>query len=143
MDNEEMNFELNLLPVISLLAVCISFLLLTAVWVNIGTLDIKQAIGESAELAKETPTLRIEVTSKGKIVANIKNLKSKIKNLQVGTSDKDFENFNAFIIDVREKHPELVTATVVPSQATKYQSLIKVFETLKTNQIKDIGVSPI
>ncbi|NJN23297.1 MAG: hypothetical protein HC810_01375 [Acaryochloridaceae cyanobacterium RL_2_7] len=42
MESKETNFELNLLPVISLLAVCISFLLLTAVWLPIGTLDIKQ-----------------------------------------------------------------------------------------------------
>ena len=50
--NKDVNFEINLLPVISLLAVCISFLLLTTVWIHIGTLDVKQALGEATEQEK-------------------------------------------------------------------------------------------
>ena len=42
-----LNAELNLVPFIDLLSMCICFLLMTAVWVQIGVLDVKQGIGTS------------------------------------------------------------------------------------------------
>jgi len=39
-----MNFELNLVPFIDLLSVCITFLLATAVWTQIVSLQVDQAI---------------------------------------------------------------------------------------------------
>src|SRR5215210_5003774 len=39
-----MNFELNLVPFIDLLSVCITFLLATAVWAQVMSLQVDQAI---------------------------------------------------------------------------------------------------
>ena len=143
MQHDDSNFEINLLPVISLLAVLISFLLINAIWVNVGSLDIRQAIGESAEKAKDTPTLHIQVTPKGDLSVTVKNLKSRFKNIKVSGGKKDFKTLPGFLEKVKKTHPELVTATVVPHETTKYQDLIQVFENLKKSEIKDIGVSPI
>lgn len=143
MEHEDANFELNLLPIISLLAVCISFLLLTAIWVNIGTLDIKQAMGESSEKPVETPKLQIKVNAKGFFVLDILNLKSKFKGIVIKKVDSDLSAIADLIERVKTAHPEVTTAMVIPNKNTKYQSLIRVFEHLKSNEIKDIGVSPI
>lgn len=48
MKNKSANFDLNLLPIISLLAVLISFLLLTTTWVHISSLNVKQSIGDQS-----------------------------------------------------------------------------------------------
>ena len=143
MNKNEVNFELNLLPVISLLAVCISFLLLTAIWVNVGTLDIRQAVGEQAEKEKDAPTLWVEVSSKGGVIMTVKNLKTKFRNIKGSAEDIKSEELAALMTKAKEDHPELETAMVIPSQGTAYQHLIKVFESLKAAEIKDIGVSPI
>ena len=44
-----LNPEVNLVPFIDLLSVCICFLLISAVWLNVGSLQVKQALGTAAE----------------------------------------------------------------------------------------------
>jgi biopolymer transport protein TolR len=50
-----MNFELNLVPFIDLLSVCITFLLATAVWAQIYSLQVDQAISDPNATPPETP----------------------------------------------------------------------------------------
>src|ERR1035437_3090059 len=40
--------EINLVPFIDLLSMCICFLLMTAVWMEIGAVNIKQLVGTEA-----------------------------------------------------------------------------------------------
>ena len=42
---KELDSELNLISFVSLLSVLICSLLLTAIWVHIGSMDVKQAVG--------------------------------------------------------------------------------------------------
>lgn len=143
MQHNDSNFEVNLLPVISLLAVLIAFLLVNAIWVDLGVLSIKQAIGEKAEVAKETATLDVVITSSGDLSLSVKNEKSWVKSIRVKSRKGKYSNLPKLLKKVRDSHPELKTATVVPNETSKYQSLIKVFEELKSHDIKNIGVSPI
>jgi len=143
MEHQDSNFEVNLLPVISLLAVLIAFLLVNAIWVDLGVLGIKQSIGESSEKSKDTVTLNVAMTKKGDLSLSVKNEKSWIKNIRVASRDGKYSGLPKMLEKVRKTHPELVTATVVPTENSKYQSLIKIFEELKAHEIKDVGVSPI
>jgi len=45
---EKPSTEIDLVAFISLLSVCICFLLLTTIWVQIGSMNVKQAIGGQA-----------------------------------------------------------------------------------------------
>jgi len=47
--------EINLIAFISLLSVLICSLLLTAVWIQIGSLNIKQAVGGQARAGQKNP----------------------------------------------------------------------------------------
>ncbi len=71
--NKHLDFEINLIPCIDLLSVCICFLLLTAVWLQVGSLNVKQAIGgqSSAETEKKSQ-LWVTMLDKGELVFNIK-----------------------------------------------------------------------
>ncbi len=44
-NGQDLDFQLDLTPFISLLSVCICFLLLTVAWFQIGALTVKQALG--------------------------------------------------------------------------------------------------
>ena len=71
---KHLDFEINLIPFIDLLSACICFLLLTAVWVQVGTLDVKQAVG--GQPASETPkkrTLWVNMGSGGELAINIQD----------------------------------------------------------------------
>ena len=52
---KNLNVELNLLPVFDILSVCICFLLMTVVWVEVRALETKQAVGgqSASETVKE------------------------------------------------------------------------------------------
>ena len=49
------NFDLNLVPFIDLLSVCITFLIATAVWTQITALQVDQAISDPNATPPETP----------------------------------------------------------------------------------------
>lgn len=145
MNNKETNFELNLLPVISLLAVLISFLLLTTVWVQIGTLDVKQAMGDSPQESKEEKraTVWINFEDSGTITMVVKNADSKDKKIELKKSDFQWQSLESALLQAKADHPDLAMGFVQPSLKTPYQNVIRAVESLKNQQVLDVGISPI
>ena len=75
MNKKELNFELNILPILDILSVLICFLLLTAVWVQVGTIDTKQAIGDNtATAAKNPPSIWVTVANDGVVTLSLRDL---------------------------------------------------------------------
>src|SRR6266550_2725727 len=56
--------EINLVSFIDLLSMCICFLLITAVWIQVGAVQVKQSKGTEAA-APATNQLEMEVRFKG------------------------------------------------------------------------------
>ncbi|MCB0394015.1 MAG: biopolymer transporter ExbD, partial [Bdellovibrionales bacterium] len=57
--------EIDLIAFISLLSVCICFLLLTSIWVQIGSMNFKQSIGGASGPSQPQPQLVIDFQDKG------------------------------------------------------------------------------
>src|SRR4051812_41051685 len=56
--------ELNLVPFIDLLSMCICFLLMTAIWVEVGSLQIRQILGtDAAPVTQEALDLQVRFTA--------------------------------------------------------------------------------
>ena len=72
----KLNFELNLIPFIDVLSVCICFLLVTAVFINLGSFHVSQAVG--SEKTKQDEKAKGSVTasfgSKGQIRFEVKDV---------------------------------------------------------------------
>src|SRR5262245_36431074 len=74
--------EVNLVSFIDLLSMCICFLLMTAVWVQIGAVQVKQTYGtEGADTSKELEaevrfsgplSLSLSVKKAGRVVKEVK-----------------------------------------------------------------------
>lgn len=147
MNKKDINFEINLLPVISLLAVCISFLLLTAVWIQIGTLDVKQALGEASDLSqRETPSVWVILSDSGDVVFQLKNMnQQKKKQIHfVGKKSKvNWKQVESFAKDLRESTPDLSVALVFPDRLTAFDDVIKTVDLLKKAEISDVGIAPL
>ena len=54
-NKKDLNFELNLLPVFDILSVCICFLLMTVVWVPVGSMNASQSMGGQAKSEAPNP----------------------------------------------------------------------------------------
>lgn len=145
--NKEINFEINLLPVISMLAVCISFLLLTTVWIKIGTLDVKQALGEASEVTqKEVPSLWVIMGESGDVVFQLKNITtSKQKEVRFAgkKSDAQWKQIQTFAESLKQDVPDLQMALVFPDRQTSFDDVIKTIDLLKKTEISDVGVAPL
>lgn len=146
-DDKDLNFELNIMPVLDILSVLICFLLLSAVWVQIGTIDTRQAIGDnSASGAENPPSLVVMVDNKGGLQLQLKDLPNKkTQELSIG-SQRGTINWMAFeqqLGDLKNQWPELKTSVVMPEAKASYGDVIKIMDKLKQFQFEGVGLSPL
>lgn len=144
---KELNFEINILPVLDILSVLICFLLLTAVWVQLGTLDTKQAIGDnSTSGAKNPPSLWVTLQKDGTVqlslrdVPQVKNLEDSVSKTSTGVNWAALESK---IQTLRTKIPDLKTSIVRPEARVSYGDVIRIMDSLKKNQFEGVGLSPL
>ncbi len=146
MDQEKTNFEINLMPVISLLAVLISFLLLSAVWVNIGSLDLLQGLGnETLDNEENPPSLWAKFEQDGSITLMVKDLPEarndqREKQLSGGAMWTDLEDV---LTDYKTSFPDMKTALVLPSENSNYANVIKTLDILKRSGWEHLGIAPL
>lgn len=148
---KELDFELNLTSFIDLLSTCTCFLLITAVWIQIGTVEIKQSHGTEAPdvkknsydldlVYKDPKELRINIKKDGKAFKVI-DVKSK-------TNEEMLIKLNEALVTQVLKSPssgkkelvEIGTATVTPRSTVNYGQLVSTLDILRKNQIVNIGV---
>jgi biopolymer transport protein ExbD len=72
-----MNFDLNLVPFIDMLATCICFLLMTAVFINLGSVKVNQAVGteKSADSKKAEGSITVTFGNNGDVRFEVKDVK--------------------------------------------------------------------
>lgn len=144
---KELNFELNIMPVLDILSVLICFLLLTAVWMQLGTLDTKQAIGDNSTAgAKNPPSLWVTLQKDGTVqlslrdVPQAKNLEQSVEKTSGGVNWASLEEK---IQTLRNQWPDLKTSIVRPEARTSYGDVIRIMDQLKKNQFDGVGLSPL
>ncbi|PWU20026.1 MAG: hypothetical protein C5B49_04965 [Bdellovibrio sp.] len=141
-ERKELNFEINLLPVISVLAVTICALLISAVWIVIGSMGLKQATGALGILSDRTPLLVISLSG-GQVEVQLKNT---LSNHLVAWSSKDPATQDRLVEDIqslKQTVPGLDAAIVLSAKETSYQRIIATLEILKAKGFSQVGVSPL
>jgi biopolymer transport protein TolR len=144
---KELNFELNILPVLDILSVLICFLLLTAVWLQVGTIDTKQAIGDNSTAgAVNPPSLWVTLQKDGTIQLSLRDI-PQAKNLEDSVT-KTAKGVNWTTLDskiqaLRTKWPDLKTSIVRPEARASYGDVIRIMDQLKKNQFDGVGLSPL
>ncbi len=141
---KNLNVELNLLPVFDILSVCICFLLMTVVWVEVRALETKQAVGGQtvAETIKDT-SVWMAIDEANNLVVTLKP--------SSGAETKTMIPVKAGAIDFAQVRISLAAAFsknakathILPSKTTKYDQVIKLMDMAKQVGILNIGLSPI
>lgn len=149
-----LNVDVNLVPFIDLLSVLICFLLIAAVWLQLGSVDIKQAYGTGGSDEKsekfeiqvtliDARSLSIDILQSGRKKGSTSvmlqpeqklfdvltpELHGMIRNAS-GTADVPFS--------------ELVeSAMIVPAKAAPYSQLVSVMDVLRKSGIVNLAVNP-
>jgi len=146
---KHLDFEINLIPCIDLLSVCICFLLLTAVWLHIGSLNVKQAVGGQAasETAKK-PVVWVNMNATGDLTLDVQDtarVPGQMRKLKIqGQEGKpNLENLSAAVRNLRTLEPGLSTALIQPTGVSVYEDIIDVMDRFKKEGMADLGVAPL
>lgn len=157
---KDLNFELNLLPVFDILSVCICFLLMTVVWVEVRSLETKQVIGSQGLSETETKeSLWISLDQENNLTLSLQSAKKlqndsfsasfsasatpskKTYSLTAEKGQIDWNKVSLYLKSIAKSKIEI--AQLLPTKKTKYDEIIKLMDLLKQNGFKDIGLSPI
>jgi biopolymer transport protein TolR len=150
MSKKDLNFEINILPILDILSVLICFLLLTAVWVQIGTIDTHQVVGDKGvSSGKNPPSIWISMDKNGSVTLSMRDLPKKIdqRNLESQIPHKNlginWDSLNTKLQAIRNQWPDLKTGIVRPSPETPYKDVIKLMDQLKHFKFDGVGLSPL
>ncbi len=145
-----LNFELNLVPFIDMLSVCICFLLVTAVFINLGSIHVNQAVGtESSSASKPEGSLTVHVSDDGEVRFEPKDIKGyrkgkfqeSVGGLKPGRVD--LSNTAKWITAFAGQYSEVKTVLVMPSASARYEDLVELMAQFKKASMDQIGVAPL
>jgi biopolymer transport protein ExbD len=146
---KHLDFELNLVSFIDLLSVCICFLLITAVWLNVGSLNVKQAVGgQPASETEKKPLLMVsldpngtvgmEVKDSGRVPANLRTVR-----LEAQAGKVDTEMLGKVLEQLKASEPDLRTALIQPKAATVYEDIVGLMDQFRKSGLIDLGIMPL
>ncbi len=147
---KEINSELNLTPFIDLLSTMVCFLLITAVWVQIGSMEIKQSYGTSAS---HTPKVNFEMdlifnnekSSQILVKRNgkrFKRIRAKGESFHEMKS-KLQESLETFLSQKKNNTIKINALTVTTKPSVLYGQLVEVLDIFRNRSISNIGIVPV
>ena len=145
---KHLDFEINLIPCIDLLSVCICFLLLTAVWLHVGAMNVKQAVGgqPASETAKK-PTMWVNLGPTGDLNLDVRDshVNPKLAKIRVPSAQghPDFKALAVIVQEIKAQEPLMNTALIQPQAAAVYEDIIDLMDQFKKSGVIDLGVSPL
>ncbi len=146
---KHLDFEINLIPCIDLLSVCICFLLLTAVWINIGSMNVKQAVGgQSAAETEKKPVLWVFLGENGQLQLDLQQsqkVAAAFRKVSVPGLDgkTDLTQLNKVVEQMKAQEPQLRTALIQPKAQSPYEDIITLMDEFKKLSLVDLGVVPL
>jgi biopolymer transport protein ExbD len=140
---KKLNTELNLVPFIDLLTCLICFLLMTAVWVQLGKISITPAAGHSPnQVVEHTCGVRLvlALTPQGFL------LSGNGQTLQGGDILKkdnnfDFDRLGKKLQQIQSEFPEKNDIVLMSEDGIRYQDLINTMDVCLANEFANISLS--
>lgn len=144
----ELNSDLNLTPFIDLLSTLVCFLLISAVWLQVASMDLKQSTGTDAAAQKETAAVDVILGKPGSATVILK-MGSKTLNRSVittGTTPEMVIELQKKIIAYKNlpalKNANIESVLVAPHVDVVHGDMIKVLDGFRLNGISNIGLKP-
>jgi biopolymer transport protein ExbD len=136
--------DLNLVPIIDLMSVCIIFLLITAVWTQVSMIQIGSSIyGKKTSDDKAEPPPKAEIPFRLDVRADGYRIiigRQEMRFPKVNGS-YDFEKLLAEVKKIKELYPEKSDAIVTVQDDLPYDSLIGGMDALLSGGFPEISVA--
>lgn len=149
---KSLDAEINLVPFIDLLSMCICFLLMTAIWIEIGSLEMRQILGtEASAVTNEAIDIQIRfrpdknfdfVIEKGGQAIQTDTIQAATMDLKLAMLGQRVSNLMAAVSTDPNGAPN-ITGRIIPNSSVNYSELVAVLDTLKSYGISSLGVVPV
>lgn len=143
-DKKSVSVDLNLVPFIDLMSVCIIFLLITAVWTQVSMIQIGSSVyGKRNEVEQTEPPPRPEVAFRLDIVSSgyvVRLGKSQTRVPKVNGQWNESGLFKE-LRAIKEKYPDKNDAIIAMADELTYEDLIKGMDLLLNANFPEISVA--
>jgi biopolymer transport protein TolR len=140
----ETNVELNLVPFIDLMSVCIIFLLITAVWTQVSMIQIGSSLHARQTENDEPPpkeedktNIKLQVDKSGYTVI----VGGRSVHLPKVKDDFDDAGLLSYMKQIKEKFPKKTQALIALVDEMTYENLIRGMDALMQGGFPEISVS--
>jgi biopolymer transport protein ExbD len=150
-DRQGLNVDVNLVPFVDLLSVCICFLLMAAVWLQVSAVEVKQSHGTIADPDKngyeynvyfrDRYDVKFVMTKAGKkaggFVVQAENAEQFHEQLAIKLDES--------LLVAKKPNPEeppIDAAMITPSKKTPYGSMMMVMDMMRKRKIVNLAVVP-
>jgi len=140
---------INLVPFIDLMAVTISFLIMTAVWTQIGRLQVSQGGASTDAPQQEEPDKTVPVT----LLITDKELKLTVGGTaydpipMVRDSSKgnrlDLTRLQERFKEIKNQLPDQSAITLQTEDAVRYEDLVRIIDQCVGDGLPNVSVSPV
>jgi biopolymer transport protein TolR len=131
---------INLVPFIDLMAVTISFLIMTAVWTQISRLQVSQSGGPSSDTPPDDKALNLTlvVTERG---YTINASGATYADIPKASGGYDVKALDEKLKALHTNYPDQHAITVQSEDKVKYVDLVKVIDECVGNKLDAVSVS--
>jgi len=130
----ELNNELMLTPFIDLLSTLVCFLLISAVWTTVATMELKQSHGTAAGAPREAAELDVALGAPGSATLVLKDAKALVA--EMGRALIAMKALPTM------KNVTVESGLVSPHALASHGDLVAVLDGLRLQGLSNIGVKP-
>lgn len=143
-NGRDSNVDLNIVPFIDLMCVCIIFLLVTAVWTQVSMIQIGSSVySKRTEATPDEPPPRPEVAFRLDVVSSgyvVKIGKKQLSIPKLGTAYDD-KALMAELMTIKKEYPEKKDAVITVLEELTYDDLIHGMDILLRGGFEEISVA--
>lgn len=142
---QDINQELNIMPVLDILSTLVVFLLLTAVWYQVGSFKTEQAFDSQSKQNEIKATVIGTFTSANEVIIEIKDRKLQSAKIALQRSFQ-LQNPQAkteilgYLKEIKSQFPEITDSIVIPTENSSYENVIFLMDQMNKTGIKNIGL---
>lgn len=145
--HKELDFEINLMPVLSIMSICICYLLSIAVWNRMGMITVQQAIGDVLPVSGvNADSLLVKLHKSGSVIIEFRDGYNKrdvapVKIAADSSGKVKFDLFKDSLGKLLNSTGTAKTVLVMPENTVPYGQTIRVMDILKSYQL-NVGLAP-
>ncbi len=149
---KNLDAQVDLIAFISLLAVLICSLLISSIWLQVASINVKQSTGAKSDSSsnKKSPVVWVRINNKGNVVIQFQNVTKEVprslrKKVIAPKKDGrlDAQVLGEFFKTLKQKAPKVKSVFFKPSSLTSYQMLIDAMDAVKGGGYQDLAVVPL